>query len=1072
MPIQLPVLWQGCRVKTVLQLAHPYHEPCRPRLVAWLWAVASPVILLGTSVFTLLLNTNGLHAQQIEFADQDIQTPVLITGQRGHFWNQGHYEIWEIEQCVIRHGLFSATGSRAVLWVDRANASSQAPHKVIAYFEGPDVKIQRKTVTGLDTQNRPVGKDSVVQDKQWLGRLFTFTNVSIHVQHRTQTTRAPSNLFLRASQARRDVSQQAQQAAAQSTQRTNADSVRLANFQPPANGGNNESSRDNEVALGTHRLRVQGRSNVDWSLHIEKSPDGTGTIAIAKSGIRATVEGFQAPASGESGALTIETDNMVVWGPAVTQLQGGEVTDSEAPLELYLEGNIIFRQGDRVIYADRMYYNVTEEYGMILTAEILTPVAQYEGLLRVKADVLQQVNKQKFLAYGAAITSSRMGIPTYWFQSDEIEITDTLERQVDPLTGQQRRDPKTNELVFDHNITAESQNNFLFVGGVPIFYWPVMATRLDSPAFYLDRIRFKSDRVYGQQLLIDWNAFQLFNIENPPKNSKWSLSADFMSERGVGIGTLYDYQRDDMFNLPGLAKGQFDAWGLEDSGQDNLGKGRRSLDPEKDFRGRIFWNHRQLLGDGYQLTGEVGVISDRNFQEQFYEREWDEDKDQITGLELKRINENMAWAIDTNIRTNDFHAQTDWLPRFTHDWLGKSLFSDRLTWYEHSHVGYARLKSASTPADPSELAKFDRLAGMEQKYDGLRAASRQEIDMPMQWGKVKVVPYLLGEFAYWGEDINHQSATRTFGQVGVRANLPMSRTDTEIQSTLFNVNGVSHKVNWTVDAYWADASEELTLFPRYDALDDDAQEHFRRRFFFDTFGGLAGQNIGAKWDERIFAYRTNMQGQVTAPVTEIADDTMTFRLATEQRWQTKRGLPGKEHIVDWMVLHAQVLLFPDREDNHGQHAGLFDYDYRWHLGDRFTVLSDGYFDFFSEGLRTASIGGVLSRPDTGRFYLGYRMIDGPISSHIVNAALSYKMSQKWIGILGSSFDLGDSGNIGQSLSLVRIGESLLIRMGVNYDESRDNFGVNLSIEPRFLANSRIARRTGVDIRPSGAYGFE
>ena len=84
--------------------------------------------------------------------------------------------------------------------------------------------------------------------------------------------------------------------------------------------------------------------------------------------------------------------------------------------------------------------------------------------------------------------------------------------------------------------------------------------------------------------------------------------------------------------------------------------------------------------------------------------------------------------------------------------------------------------------------------------------------MPMQWGKVKVVPYLLGEFAYWGEDINHQSATRTFGQVGVRDNLPMSRTDTEIQSTLFNVNGVSHKVNWTVDAYWADASEELTLF--------------------------------------------------------------------------------------------------------------------------------------------------------------------------------------------------------------------------------------------------------------------
>ena len=1058
--------WQGYRSRIVLYQA-------RPNLKSPLLAVSGPTdiarIVARHVVITLLLLfgglfTNQLHGQQIEFADQDIQTPVLITGQRGNFWNQGHYEIWEVEQCVIRHGLFSATSNRAIIWIDRATASSRAPHKVIAYLEGSDVEIQRQSITGFDQQNQPVRTESVIQDKQWIGRLYTFTNVSINVQNQQQTGRAPSSLFQRASQARREIARRSMQQP--------DPNIRAASFQAPTINSDGADNRSNEVSLGDHRLRIQGRSNVDWSLHIDNAPDGTGTIAVAKSGIRATIEGFQAPATGDPGAVTIETDNMVVWGPAVGQLQGGEVTDKDAPLELYLEGNIIFRQGDRVIYADRMYYNVTEEYGMILSAEVLTPVAEYEGLLRIKADVLQQINKQKFLAYGAAITSSRMGIPTYWFQSDEIEINDQLVKQIDPLTGQQRRDPKTNELVYNHDITAESQNNFLFVGGVPIFYWPVMATRLDSPAFYLDRVRFKSDRVYGQQLLIDWNAFQLFNVESPPKNTKWSLSADFMSERGVGIGTLYDYQRDDMFNLPGLAKGQFDAWGLQDSGLDNLGRDRRALEPEKDFRGRIFWNHRQLLGDGYQLTGEVGVISDRNFLEQYYEREWDEDKDQITGIELKRITENMSWGIDTNIRTNNFHTQTDWLPRFTHDWLGKSLFADRLTWYEHTHVGYAKLKTADAPDDPGELAKFDLMAGEEQVYNGLRAASRQEIDMPMQWGAVKVVPYMLGEVAYWGEDINHQSATRTYGQLGLRANLPMTRTDPNIKSKLFNVNGVSHKINWTMDAYWADASEEMTMFPRYDALDDDAQEHFRRRFFFDTFGGLAGQNIGAKWDERFFAYRTNMQGLVTSPATEIADDTMAFRLATEQRWQTKRGLPGKEHVVDWMVLHAQMILFPDREDNHGQHAGLFDYDYRWHVGDRFTVLSDGYFDFFNEGLRTASIGGVISRPDTGRFYLGYRMIDGPISSHIVNAALSYKMSQKWIGILGSSFDLGDSGNIGQSLSMVRIGESLLIRVGVNYDESRDNFGVQLSVEPRFLANSRIARRTGVDIRPSGAYGFE
>ena len=28
---------------------------------------------------------------------------------------------------------------------------------------------------------------------------------------------------------------------------------------------------------------------------------------------------------------------------------------------------------------------------------------------------------------------------------------------------------------------------------------------------------------------------------------------------------------------------------------------------------------------------------------------------------------------------------------------------------------------------------------------------------------------------------------------------------------------------------------------------------------------------------------------------------------------------------------------------------MFDYDFNWHVGDRFTLVSDGFFDFFSQG---------------------------------------------------------------------------------------------------------------------------
>jgi len=223
---------------------------------------------------------------------------------------------------------------------------------------------------------------------------------------------------------------------------------------------------------------------------------------------------------------------------------------------------------------------------MILNAEVLTPVNEYNGLIRIKADVLQQVNRQTFRAYGTAITSSRMGIPSYWLQSDKIEIVDRQQPSIDPITGKQKRNVVTGELVFDHQVTATSKDNFLFFDGIPIFYWPSMSSRVDDSSFYLDRIRVKTDRVYGQQLLIDWNAFHIFNVEEVPENTTWSLSTDLLSERGVAFGTLYEYQRDDMFGLPGLSRGQLDAWGLQDHGTDNLGRDRRNVTPERDFRGR------------------------------------------------------------------------------------------------------------------------------------------------------------------------------------------------------------------------------------------------------------------------------------------------------------------------------------------------------------------------------------------------------------------------------------------------------------------------------------------------------
>jgi hypothetical protein len=176
--------------------------------------------------------------------------------------------------------------------------------------------------------------------------------------------------------------------------------------------------------------------------------------------------------------------------------------------------------------------------------------------------------------------------------------------------------------------------------------------------------------------------------------------------------------------------------------------------------------------------------------------------------------------------------------------------------------------------------------------------------------------------------------------------------------------------------------------------------------------------------------------------------------------------------VDWVTLNTEGFLYPNPDrDNFGETLGLLSYDFRWHLGDRFTVLSDGQADFFADGLRTVAIGGMFSRPGLGRYVAGFRSIEGPISSSIIFGSTSYRLSPKWIINYGSSLDLGSTGNLGQRGEIVRVGESFLVGLGFNYDNSRDNFGVRLAIEPRFLSG-RLSRVGGVPIPPVGFTGLE
>ncbi len=255
---------------------------------------------------------------------------------------------------------------------------------------------------------------------------------------------------------------------------------------------------------------------------------------------------------------------------------------------------------------------------------------------------------------------------------------------------------------------------------------------------------------------------------------------------------------------------------------------------------------------------EVGWLSDRTFLEEYYENEWDNNKDQLTGVRLKRTYDNQSISIEANGRINDFFTQTQWLPRLDHYWLGEPLLDDNLTWFEHSSAAYANIGVATTPTNPQLASEFNLLpweqdsAGNPITGQGERLVTRQEIDWPIDAAPFKIVPYGLGELGDWGQDINGERFQRVFGQAGIRASIPFWYADPNIHDALFNLNGLAHKVVFDVEASIADSTQNLDRFPLYDELDDDSIEDFRRRLFFSPFGGPE--------------FGTKLAGSITFPV--------------------------------------------------------------------------------------------------------------------------------------------------------------------------------------------------------------
>lgn len=1000
--------------------------------------------------FTLL---SRFALAEIALPLPDPSQPLSISARQATHWEQGSYDVYVLEgACEIRQGMSTAASRDAVLWVLEESTPRGALTRVIAYLKG-DVECEF-------VNDRGHGK---LNDAAWLGEFETSAGIDLRLPTPTENPAEKPAVYDEAL-ARRDPNRPG----LKKTQMRAPPAVSPLPLIGPRPSTALPTPPEPAAVLppgGARRIFLSPRSTVLPQVKWFPNQNQTEWIATIDSGVNLVIDGVNSV-----GPLDISADRAIIWTQAVDQpnLRDGTLQAQDVPLEIYLEGNIVFIEGDRRIFADQMYYNVRNQTGTVLRADLLTPVPNAAGLARVRSEVLQITGRDHFIAQNSYVTTSRFAEPRYRLQSGTIEINDTQFPAVDPATGMPAVDAE-GEPVIEHRRLATSRNNVIYLSGVPVFYWPVIATDLSEPSFYLTRIAYRNDRIFGNQVLTSFDIFQLLGTRNRPTGTRWLLNIDYLSKRGWGHGTTFTYTRPGFLGIPGPASGIFDAWGIGDNGFDNLGLDRLAVPHPNFYRYRLLGRHRQILENNFQISGELGVQSDRNFLEQFYEREFDEFKDQSSDMELRRLVDNRTWYLRGETRPNHFFTDTQWLPRFDHYLMGQSLFGDRLTWYEHSSLAYAQYRLAAIPNNTVDAAKFQYLpwegVGLTAfTRSGERLFSRNEIDLPIDVGIAKLVPYGLGELGRWGEDLAGNPLNRAYGTAGVRGSLPFWAANPQVESNLFNVHGLAHKVILETDASVSGTNSSFNALSLYDPLDDNNIEQFRRRFSYNTFNGA----FPAQFDPRFYALRAGMQNWVSSPTPEIVNDFAAVRMNVNQRLQTKRGLPGQRRVIDWMVLNSGVTYFPrQNQDNFGEAMGLLNYDYRWSIGDRFTMVSDGVFDFFLQGQKIFTVGAFLTRPPRGSLYVSFRYLDGPqyvgaftpFKSRVINASYTYQMSPKWLSAVGASVDVGGNGNIGQNISITRVGESFLMSLGVNVDSYKDNVGLTFLVEPRFLPRS--SRRAAV-----------
>jgi hypothetical protein len=819
------------------------------------------------------------------------------------------------------------------------------------------------------------------------------------------------------------------------------------------------------------------------------------------------------------------------------------VDNNNDPLEFYLEGHVIVRQ-DQQIYqgksdqrtyqADRVYYDVRQgrllaldatlelfSPGLVSPLKIMSPrILQYHPTVTGDNGQILNSTLSAIQADRAVSTGSRFANPGYKFTSRSIDLTQVIDN---------RELAKKDGVPFDQDDLTwliDARTNLFYVGPVPVFYLPRLQKEADDLNPPLIGVGFSTNNYFGQQFRSSFDVFNLLGQRHLPQIDAWVLDNDYLSARdkkfgeGIALGSeigwfgtdlIKDIQnpfrKKDPNEAPSLLTnyfGYFDIFGLLDGSRDVLGGGPAVITDSPDhnaagregytrlsnpffneFRGIVTFRHMQSLvnkdtpiDEDLRFNLEFGLFSDRNFLEQYFKRRFDTGMDQENLLYIIRQKQNTAATFLTETNLQTFNTETQWYPKLDYYRFGDSLLNNTLTYSQHTGIDYANVHTAAEVNNKTIFAYLptDPVSNTKGTFQSGRFYSAHELDLPLNFQFFKVTPYVQGQVVGWNNQISGDPVGRIWGAIGGRADFMFWKAYPNVESELLNIHGLNHKVDFVADYRDGFSNVNLNSLGVQDDLDDNAYEYSRRYFALTNYigGVLPGQ-----YDPRNLILR-RAQSPISGS-TDIQGTMETLKLGIHQRLQTKRGKEGQRHIMDYMVFDVDTTYFPmASRDNFGKPFGQNFYNYEWYIGDRTSIVSYGWFEFWKItgdpylnyntsldkndpfGLHIITSGISITRIPKGNIFIGYTIVNtGPINTSALNAQYSYWLSPKWFGTVSESYDFGDGLLLGATGALTRIGADYMTSIGLAVSPLQHSYQFTFTISPRLSPSIQFGSAAGL-----------